>query len=173
MLLWTLLAIALKSRQETNALLVDPLRKLAADLYGPQSRSFKTMQALLLLCTWPFPFQRTQNDPSPMYCSLATNIGYQLGLHRPLCKGNFEEDTRESVRATTTERKTWYGCFIVNTRYGSHFSHTAINEPLVAGTLKAIHLTSLLIFRHKPSSQIRYATDHDTRPCGIVGHHWK
>lgn len=120
LLLWTLLAITTKSQSETYSSLVDPVRKLAADLYEPKSRSLKTMQALLLLCAWPFPFQRTQNDPSPMYCSLATNIGYQLGLHRPWCKGDFEENTRGFVTATTVEAKTWYGCFIVNTWYVSH-----------------------------------------------------
>ena len=94
--------------------LVDPVRRLAADLYGPQSRSLKTMQALLLLCVWPFPFQQTINDPSPMYCSLATHIGYQLGLHRPHHRGDFDESATLPIVSTTVEMKTWYGCFIVN-----------------------------------------------------------
>jgi hypothetical protein len=124
LLLWTILAIMSKSQPETYSSLVDPVRRLAADLYEPQSRSLKTMQALLLLCAWPFPFQRTHNDPSPMYCSLATNIGYQLGLHRPWCKGDFEEETQGRSTATTVEMKTWYGCFVVNTWYVSHLYNT-------------------------------------------------
>ena len=119
LLLWTILAITTKGQPETYSSLVDPVRKLAADLYQPQSRSLKTMQALLLLCAWPFPFQRTHQDPSPMYCSLATNIGYQLGLHRPWCKGDFEVDTQEFVTASAIEMKTWYGCFDVNTCFVS------------------------------------------------------
>lgn len=117
LLLWTVLAIASKSSVDCPALfpsLVDPVRKMAADIYAPQSRSFRTMQALLLLCTWPFPFQQTHNDPSPMYGSLATNIGYSLGLHRPLHKADFEERTAGLATSNAVERKTWYGCFIVN-----------------------------------------------------------
>lgn len=99
---------------DTYFALVDPVRRLAADLYGPQSRSLKTMQALILLCVWPFPFQQTINDPSPMYCSLATHIGFQLGLHRPLHKADFDEHAIEPAVSDCVERKTWHGCFIVN-----------------------------------------------------------
>lgn len=175
------MAIVTKSQPETYSSLVDAVRKLAADLYEPQSRSLKTMQALLLLCAWPFPFQRTHNDPSPMYCSLATNIGYQLGLHRPLCKGDFEENTREYATATTVEMKTWYGCFIVNTWYVSHLVQTRrATERLPAGTIGAhqpaedhmVHL-HLLTFRCQPSPQTWYTTDHDARKCNTVSRSWR
>jgi hypothetical protein len=154
LLLWTMLAIMSKSQPETYSSLVDPVRRLAADLYEPQSRSLKTMQALLLLCAWPFPYQRTQNDPSPMYCSLATNIGYQLGLHRPWCKADFEEDTQEGGTATAVERKTWYGCFIVNTWYVYHHFPAEVNESSLAGAMEVAKsaastvFTLLLTFSH-------------------------
>ena len=117
LLLWTVLAIASRALEDYPTLfssLVDPVRNMAADIYAPQSRSLRTMQALLLLCTWPFPFQQTHNDPSPMYGSLATHIGYSLGLHRPLHKADFQEITAGPATSSTVERKTWYGCFIVN-----------------------------------------------------------
>ena len=117
LLLWTVLAIASKGHDEYPYLyssLVDPVRALAADIYAPQSRSLRTMQALLLLCVWPFPFQQTVNDPSSMYCSLATNIGYQLGLHRPLHRSDFYEGAEQPLQCTAVEKKTWYGCFIAN-----------------------------------------------------------
>ncbi|KAK5166495.1 uncharacterized protein LTR77_008038 [Saxophila tyrrhenica] len=117
LLLWTVLALASFDQDSNSATyfsLVDPVRRLAADLYGPQSRSFKTMQALLLLCVWPFPFQQTINDPSPMFCSLATGIGYQLGLHRPRCRGDFDENAVEGVESEGEEERTWWGCFVVN-----------------------------------------------------------
>jgi hypothetical protein len=117
LLLWTVLAIASRSMDDQPALfpaLVDPVRKRAADIYNPQSRSLRTMQALLLLCAWPFPFQQTINDPSPMYGSLALNIGYQLGLHRPLHKADFDESATGFTASTVVECKTWFGCFIVN-----------------------------------------------------------
>ena len=117
LLLWTILAIASRALVDYPTLfssLVDPVRKMAADIYAPNSRSLRTMQALLLLCTWPFPFQQTHNDPSSMYGGLATHIGYSLGLHRPLHKADFEERIAGSLTSSTVERKTWYGCFIVN-----------------------------------------------------------
>ena len=117
LLLWTVMAIASQSHHDLPNLyasLVDPGRRLAADIYSPQSRSLRTMQALLLLCVWPFPFQQTINDPSPMYCSLATHVGYQLGLHRPSFRGDFDEQVTERTTSTCVDRKTWYGCFIVN-----------------------------------------------------------
>ena len=72
------------------------------------------MQALLLLCVYNFPFAQTINDPSPLYCSLATHISYQLGLHRPQFRADFNEYAGSSITSTTVERKTWFGCFIVN-----------------------------------------------------------
>ena len=120
LLLWSVLAIASKGRTDLPNLyssLVDPVRRLAGDIYSPQSRSLGTMQGLLLLCVWPFPFQQTINDPSPMYCSLATHIGLQLGLHRPLLRHDFDEMAKGNVTSTGAERKTWYGCFIVNQAY--------------------------------------------------------
>lgn len=126
LLLWTVLAIASKGRDDVPnvyASLVEPVRRLAGDIYAPQSRSLKTMQALLLLCVWPFPFQQTINDPSAMYCSLATHIGYHLGLHRPMHRSDYEETATAGSVSSTIELKTWYGCFIVNQGYDSFFIH--------------------------------------------------
>ena len=117
LLLWTVLAIASRQMADQPTLfsaLVDPVRKMAADIYSHQSRSLRTMQALLLLSVWPFPFQQTHNDPTPMYCSLATHIGYSLGLHRPLHKADFEEKVTGVSMSNLIDRKTWHGCFIVN-----------------------------------------------------------
>ncbi|EXJ91696.1 hypothetical protein A1O3_00246 [Capronia epimyces CBS 606.96] len=118
LLLWTMLAIASGSSAQMSPLfnsLVDPVRRLAGDLYSHQSRGLEAVQALLLLCAWPFPYAQTVNDPSPMYASLATNIAYQIGLHRPSFRSDFEynvstlDETLEQAR-----QKAWYGCFIIN-----------------------------------------------------------
>ncbi|KAH8671534.1 fungal-specific transcription factor domain-containing protein [Xylariales sp. PMI_506] len=118
LLLWTVLAIASReSAQHSNlfATLVDPIRRLAGNLYSSQSRSFETVQALLLLATWPFPFQQTINDPSPMYVTLATQIAYQLGLHRPAFPGDFAETCNPLQGTDEAERRrVWFGCFIID-----------------------------------------------------------
>jgi hypothetical protein len=116
LLLWAILAIASShSMPQAYNALVDPVRHLAADLYGTQSRSLQTIQALLLLCAWPFPFQHSANDPSPMYCGLATNVAYQLGLHRSGFRQDFEFGKRTSPEGLDSERElAWAGCYIMN-----------------------------------------------------------
>ncbi|KAH8705209.1 fungal-specific transcription factor domain-containing protein [Talaromyces proteolyticus] len=118
LLLWTIITIACKESAEYSQLyitLVDPVRRLAGDLYNIQSRDFETIQALLLLCIWPFPFQQTINDPSPMYCGLATQLSYQLGLHRPNLQMHWEYGaTTSNTRVNLGRSKVWLGCFVVN-----------------------------------------------------------
>jgi hypothetical protein len=121
LLLWTVLAIASRESSQYAALyssLVDPVRRLAGDLYASQSRSFETVQALLLLCVWPFPFQQTINDPSPMYIALASQIAYQLGLHRPAYRTDFTENNLpQADPGELARKKVWFGCCIVNQLY--------------------------------------------------------
>jgi hypothetical protein len=118
LLLWTVLAIASRDSTQHATLyssLVDPVRRLAGDLYASQSRSFETVQALLLLCVWPFPFQQTINDPSPMYMALASQIAYQLGLHRPAFRADFTENNLpQADPGELARKKVWFGCCIVN-----------------------------------------------------------
>ncbi|PWY68993.1 hypothetical protein BO94DRAFT_590574 [Aspergillus sclerotioniger CBS 115572] len=128
LLLWTVIAVACKESAQYTHLyvtLVDPVRRLAGDLYNTQSRHFETIQALLLLCIWPFPFQQTAHDPSPMYCGLATQLSYQLGLHRPNQHMHWEYGaTGSNYRVDLQRRKAWIGCFVVN-----HIISTRLGTP--------------------------------------------
>jgi hypothetical protein len=77
-------------------------------------RSIEVVQVLLVLCMWPFPFYSTLGDPSFPYFGLATQIGLQIGLHRPSLSQEFSSkkqvlDVREDVRKTT-----WMACYVVN-----------------------------------------------------------
>lgn len=83
------------------------------------------MQALLLLCAWPFPFAHTADDPSPVYCSHATQIGLQLGLHRPHFKMDFVDSVAFTTPTSQEERRAWYGCFIMNQSYD--YGHSSID----------------------------------------------
>ncbi|GAE00296.1 hypothetical protein THITE_2118139 [Paecilomyces variotii No. 5] len=118
LLLWKTLAIVSKESDQHSTLypsLVDPVRRLAGDLYGPQSRDFETIQALLLLCVWPFPFQQSVSDPTPIYCGLSTQLAYQTGLQRPNCRMHWKYDViSSSSRIELERRKVWFGCFVVN-----------------------------------------------------------
>lgn len=125
LLFWTILAIASASSPQLSPLynsLVDPVRRLAGDLYSHQSRGLEAVQALLLLCAWPFPFKQTVNDPSPLYASLATNIAHQIGLHRPSSRSDFEYSASPIAETLEEERqRAWYGCFIINHTYVQEF----------------------------------------------------
>ncbi|PYI11230.1 hypothetical protein BO78DRAFT_130118 [Aspergillus sclerotiicarbonarius CBS 121057] len=137
LLLWTVIAIASKESSEFSHIyvtLVDPVRRLAGDLYNTQSRHFETIQALLLLCIWPFPFQQTAHDPSPMYCGLATQLSYQLGLHRPNLHMHWEYGaTASDARINLQRRKAWTGCFVVN-----HIISTRLGTPSAVQPGRAI-----------------------------------
>lgn len=81
-----------------------------------------TVQALLLLCTWPMPVATQNDDPSWNYCNLAVSAVHQI-------------DTKESVRAEGKRSaqsigylKTWLGCFVISTEYDS-----LINFPSSSG----------------------------------------
>jgi len=59
------------------------IRNLVAKILIAPTRSVETVQALLIMCMWPFNFSKLVDDASFFYCGLATQIGLQLGLHRP------------------------------------------------------------------------------------------
>jgi len=119
LLLWSVLSISAGGIPEIASLynsLVNPVRRLAGDIYSHQSKSLAAVQALLLLCAWPFPYQQTVNDPSPMYASLATNLAQQLGLHRPApFQSDFSYHPMRYEESLQSERElAWYGCFVMN-----------------------------------------------------------
>ena len=85
-------------------------KKLLSDNLVYSIRSEHTIQALLLLCVWPFALRYQVNDPSWNYCCLAASASMQMGLH----------DNRPNV-AISPEKlalrlKTWLGCFVISTR---------------------------------------------------------
>jgi len=117
---WAILAVAAGGSVQLQSLynsLVDPVRRLAGDIYSHQSRGLEAVQALLLLCAWPFPYQQTINDPSPTYAAQATNIALQIGLHRPDFYSDFEYGPRKSENLELERERAWYGCFIISHAY--------------------------------------------------------
>lgn len=71
-----------------------------------------TIQALLLLCTWPMPVASQNDDPSWNYCSLAVSAVQQIGIHEP---AHIEE---KRPAHSITYLKSWLGCFVISTEYG-------------------------------------------------------
>jgi hypothetical protein len=81
-----------------------------------------TIQALLLLCTWPMPVSRQSDDPSWNYCNLAVSAVQQIGIHEPV-----HAEGKRSAHSIAY-LKAWLGCFVISTEYGysiDPLSHTA------------------------------------------------
>ncbi|RFU35060.1 hypothetical protein B7463_g1298, partial [Scytalidium lignicola] len=116
LLLWTVLVTALRGKFEHRELyltIAEAVRNMAYDTIRPEYASFHSMQALLLLCHWPLPFQRN-NDPSHSFIALATNIGLRMGLHRPRYAVEFVNESSTDGEMEVLRRKTWVVCFITN-----------------------------------------------------------
>lgn len=112
LLFWVICAVA----SSTNVML--ELQAGIANLVGQvvinPPRSVEVVQALLILCMWPFPFESTLADPSFIYCGIAHRISLQIGLHRPSLSQEFSSkrvvlEVDEDVR-----KSTWLACYVVN-----------------------------------------------------------
>lgn len=94
--------------------LIEPVKRLATDLNKAASQSFPDVQALLLICCWPFPFGAIDSDPSWTYCGLATHYALRLGLHRPRHQEDFRYAVPFDQETLILREKTWLACFIIN-----------------------------------------------------------
>ncbi|KAF4177922.1 hypothetical protein CNMCM8927_008974 [Aspergillus lentulus] len=93
--------------------LVDVVRSLLATHLLSASGTIQTMQALLLLCHWPLPFDRNE-DPSHALIAQATHLGLRLGLHRPGHGREFLADPSTVENMEHIRQMTWVACFVSN-----------------------------------------------------------
>ncbi|CZR53528.1 uncharacterized protein PAC_03407 [Phialocephala subalpina] len=112
LLFWVICAVA--SSTSTMLELQPGIQGLVGQLAVNPPRSIEVVQALLTLCMWPFPFYSTLSDPSFLYCGMATQIGLQIGLHKPSLSQEFSS-RREVLEVDDNTRKTtWMACYVVN-----------------------------------------------------------
>ena len=123
LLFWTICVIPTRTSQ-TCGHLYKPLsgfiKDLAADVTKVAVRTHKIVQALLLLCHWPFPVFTQGEDNSWQYCGLATHAALQMGLHRPYFRREFSARNSLLERDVHSQTQTWLACFIVNQTYAIH-----------------------------------------------------
>lgn len=132
LLFWTIIAIASKYSPRFSTLylpLSSLVPRLVVDINIPANRSLNTIQALLLLCWWPFPFQATINDPSWTYCGLACHRALQIGIHRALYHSDFFYDGKLEQNAITERHRTWLGCYITNQILSTHLGIPSTIQP--------------------------------------------
>lgn len=116
LLFWVICAVTSSWKQQTQ---LSPMIKpmIAASIHV-SSYSVETIQALLIMCIWPFKTARLSEDPSKFYSSIAAQMSLQLGLHRPsqpywpLQHGSLSGPLTaadKEVRLTT-----WLSCYLIN-----------------------------------------------------------
>lgn len=116
-LLWTIIAIASKSmnnHSHYHPLLQPHIRQMASDIYSLDHDPLPNVQALLLLCWWPFLYGSSKDDPSWTYCVLAGNTALKHGFHRPEHYSDFVYGGISDVHRTQMYHRVMAGCGIVN-----------------------------------------------------------
>ena len=112
LLFWVICAVT--SSTSTMLTLQTEIEAMVGPLVVNPPRSVEVVQALLVLCMWPFPFYSTLSDPSLCYCGIATSIGLQIGLHRPSLSQEFSS-RKQVLDVGDHERKTtWMAVYVVN-----------------------------------------------------------
>ncbi len=103
-LFWVIIGVAARRYREDVTLLhvlSDLVMKLVWSEISKPPYKLSTVQAVILLCIWPFPTTSTWNDVSVTMSSIAISIAMQVGLHKPF---NTQDFSRTNFR---------YYCLIV------------------------------------------------------------
>lgn len=115
-LFWTIIVVSSRYNPHHSDIytdLTEPYKALLSTIIlGPIS-SLQTIQAILLLCLWPFPVKHQHNEPSLNYCSLAISAALQMGLHRP--SHSMEYKAADKVESSLDSMMTWMACFQIST----------------------------------------------------------
>lgn len=118
LLFWAICAAA--ASWKLRAQLAPSLKAMLADTIHSPPRSIEKVQALLIMSMWPFSVTAIMQDPADFYCSLATQMALQIGLHRPSQSHLHDYGSEEHAEARTVDYQvqttTWLACFVVNQR---------------------------------------------------------
>ncbi|KAF3924081.1 hypothetical protein ABW21_db0209826 [Orbilia brochopaga] len=154
LLFWVIITIA--STRKLRTRLAPMIKAMVGDTMYVRRHSIESVQALLLLCLWPFPTASMNEDPSHIYSGIATQIALQLGLH---CHGQahshlniFQNQMKPDDEIKMT---TWMACFLVNQLQANmlgvpptiladgniinHFGHPAM-DPTLSKMCRIFHL---------------------------------
>jgi hypothetical protein len=112
LLFWTICATA--SADIPRMQFEDPVRNQICRILDPSLSTVEVVQALLILCMWPFAFVSQKSDPSFIYGGIATQIALQIGLHRPAIDYPLNSDSGSGNEDEEIRSTTWIACFIVN-----------------------------------------------------------
>ena len=120
LLFWVIISIASRHLPARPTLLAK-LARSVTDLLWVTLRSIPytlaSVQALALLCTWPFPTSSSTADPTFMLTGMMIQVATQMGLHRALDAQEFVKVPRRlSASEYADWIRTWKACSIVAQR---------------------------------------------------------
>ncbi|EMT70248.1 hypothetical protein FOC4_g10008694 [Fusarium odoratissimum] len=111
--------------EQLVTLLLDSLNRDVWVLLQAITLDLESIQALLIICTWPFPTIRFVTDPSPNFISSALNACMLLGLHTGRgSHPSFLIGGRQHMTCTDYEASiTWVFCSILAQRVSTGNGH--------------------------------------------------
>ncbi|KAK1848616.1 zn 2cys6 transcriptional activator [Colletotrichum chrysophilum] len=118
LLFWVIISIAAR-RLKSQPTLLPKLARKVTDLLWRTVRttpySVYVVQAIALLCTWPFPTSSSTSDPTFVLTGLMIQMGVQMGLNRPVDAQDFSKAPLELTDTELAEwTRTWEACMIIS-----------------------------------------------------------
>ena len=116
-LFWAIISVAARRCEDEPTLMASlssPVTCLIWSNISNLPHSMGLIQAILLLCNWPFPTSVFSMDPSFMLISSARSAAVQMGVHRPEDMQDYLRTKRRLSRQEITEAvKVWSAIYII------------------------------------------------------------
>lgn len=116
LLFWSIISLASRRFEEEPTLFSALSQSVPSMVWSsvavyPHTRYM--IQAIILLCMWPFPAPSVWTDPTLILISIAKNAAMQIGLHNPDIIKDFPRFQRQPSENETREAATiWSACYI-------------------------------------------------------------
>ncbi|KAJ6129286.1 hypothetical protein N7512_002066 [Penicillium capsulatum] len=116
LLFWVIVYTAARQYPDDPGLmaaLTGPLKGLLWETISNPPHTWYIVQAISLLCMWPFPTSSLSTDITAMLVNISQTIAMQLGLHQPEAIQDFSRIKRKLNNTETSEViRTWAACYI-------------------------------------------------------------
>lgn len=114
LLFWAVISAASRRYQPDASLILrlkQPVTSLAwTNIQSVSHHSISLIQALTILCAWPYPVSDLKEDPSYLWAGCMVQIGLQMGLDRPRDSMDERVQGEEEVY---NQAEIWAACRIV------------------------------------------------------------
>jgi hypothetical protein len=153
LLFWTIVGVASRRYEQDITLLrvlSSLVTKMAWDGIASAHGQLATIQALLLLCSWPFPATSVVLEPTPTWSDIAMSMAIQRGLHQPQRASEFNRTRLTPSPSLQQEMsKTWVACKIVAQKYDwvrRSWLLQSLTENSTAAIYGVLNLASLQLY---------------------------